>query len=38
VPFSANGITILNSSIIPGAYVIRCLTESEEVTKRIIVQ
>jgi len=38
VPFSANGITILNSGIAPGAYVAKCLTETDKVTERIIVR
>jgi hypothetical protein len=38
VPFTANGITIINSGLASGAYVAKCITESDEVTKRIIVR
>jgi len=38
VPFSANGITAVSSGLKTGAYVAKCLTENEEVTKRIIVR
>jgi hypothetical protein len=38
IPFSSNGITIVRAGVVPGAYVAKCITETEEVTKRIIVR
>lgn len=38
VSFSSNGLTVLNGGLAPGAYVVKCLTESEDVTTRVIVR
>jgi hypothetical protein len=37
-PFAGNTITSMSSGLIPGAYVVKCSTELEEITKRIIVR
>ncbi|MFT3752660.1 MAG: hypothetical protein QM800_07220 [Paludibacter sp.] len=38
VSFSPNGVSILNAGLTPGAYIVKCLTETEDVTNRIIVR
>ena len=38
IPFGASGVTALNKGMKPGAYVIKCSTGNENITKRVIVQ
>jgi hypothetical protein len=37
-PFCASGVTEVNTGMIPGSYIVKCLTDNENVSKQIIVR
>ena len=38
VPFNANGITVASTGMVPGIYIVKCLTDNERVSKQVIVR
>jgi len=38
IKFAANGITEISSNLLAGAYVVRCISETEDIAKRVIVR
>ena len=38
IQFAANGITEISSNLVAGAYVVKCMTEKEDIAKRVIVR